>query len=389
MTAFPIEEYRGRIEATKARMRAAGIEVLWVTSPPNINYLTGYDAWSFYVHQGLLVALDERDPVWVGRAIDVPCVLHTTFLGADGIHGYGDEYLAAPRHAFEFVASVVRSLGWSRSTIGVEMDTHYFTARAWEVLRRALPRCRFVDADLLINWIRIVKSPREIAYMTQAGALTDRAMQAGIDAIAPGVRHCDVAGIVYRTLIAGHEDFSGDVPDYQTMPKGARTSAPHLTWTDEPYVTGEACTLELGANRRRYTVPLARTLFIGRPPQQLVDLSRTVSAGLDAALEAVKPGATCQEVEGAWRRATAHAGVVKESRIGYSVGIGYPPDWGERTASLMPGDETVLAPNMTFHLMLGIWHSEGGYEISETFRVTDGGHECFSRMPRGLLTRHG
>ncbi len=389
MTAFPEEEYRERIEATKARMRAAGIEVLWVTSPPNLNYLTGYDAWSFYVHQGVLVALEEPNPIWVGRAIDIPCVLHTTFLKMDSIHGYPDEYIREPLHAFEFVASVVRSLGWSRSVIGVEMDTHYFTGRAWDTLKTALPRCRFVDADRLVNWIRIVKSPREIEYMQQAGELTDRAMQAGVQAIAPGVRHCDVAGEVYRALIAGHPDYPGDVPDYQTMPKGARTSAPHLSWSGEPYVAGEACTLELGANRLRYTVPLARTLFIGTPPEKLVTLARVVSEGLEAALAAVKPGTTCQEVEDAWRRAIAHTGVVKESRIGYSVGIGYPPDWGERTASLMPGDATVLAPNMTFHLMLGIWGNDGGYEISETFRVTDQGHSCFSKVPRELLIRHG
>jgi ectoine hydrolase len=388
MTAFPVQEYRERIEATKRRMREAGIEVLWVTSPPNMNYLSGYDAWSFYVHQGLLLGLEEVDPIWVGRAIDVGCVQHTTFLEQDSIHGYGDEYLAPPAHGLEFVASVVRSMGWSRSVIGVEMDTHYFTALAWERMKASLPRCRFVDADRLVNWVRLVKSDREIEYMKQAGLLTDAAMRAGIDAIAPGVRHCDVAGIVYRALISGHPGFAGDVPDYQTLPKGARTAAPHLTWTDEPYVAGESCTLELGANRFRYHVPLARTLHLGKPPQSLARLAGIVGEGLEAALAAVKPGASCEEIEASWRRTIAAQGLEKKSRIGYSVGLGYPPDWGERTASLMPGDRTLLEPNMVFHLMLGIWEEGGGYEISETFRVTPGGHACFSSLPRELVVRH-
>src|SRR5687768_12934233 len=102
VTAFPVQEYRDRIEKTKARMRLAGIEALWVTSPPNINYLCGYDAWSFYVHQGLLLALEEPDPIWIGRAIDVPCARHTTFLSENSLHGYGDEYLVSPLHAMEF-----------------------------------------------------------------------------------------------------------------------------------------------------------------------------------------------------------------------------------------------------------------------------------------------
>jgi Xaa-Pro aminopeptidase len=359
--------------------------VLWITSPPNMTYLSGYDAWSFYVPQGLLLGLEEAEPVWIGRAIDVPCARATTFLKPENIHGYGDEFIVPPAHGMEFVASIVRSMGWSRSAIAVEMDTHYFTALAWERLKSALPRCRFVDADRMVNWQRLVKSSAEIEYMRQAGEITDVAMRAGIAAIAPGVRHCEVAGTVYRALICGHPAYTGDVPDYQTMPKGADTVAPHLSWTDEPYVANEACTLELGANRHRYTIPLARTAYLGAPPASLVNVASAVGEGLEAALDAVKPGVTCEEIEACWRNATSASGLTKKSRIGYSVGIGYPPDWGEYTASLMPGDRTVLEPNMVFHLMLGIWEQGTGYEISETFRVTDAGHACFSSVPRELI----
>lgn len=389
VTAFTRQEYHERIAKTQARMRQAGIEVLWVTSPPNINYLCGYDAWSFYVHQGLLLALDEPDPIWIGRGIDVPCVRHTSFLDLDNVHGYGDEYLVPPAHAMEFVAGLVRSLGWSRSVIGVEMDTHYFTARACERLRASLPRAHVVDADRLVNWVRIVKSEREIEYLSQAAQITDIAMRTGIESIVPGARQCDVAGAIYRALICGHPEFHGDVPDFQTMPKGARTAAPHLSWTAERYEPGEPCTLELGANRFRYHAPLSRTVHLGRPPERLVRLSRIVREGLESALAAVKPGITCEAIEAAWRGTVAPYGLVKQSRIGYSVGIGYPPDWGERTASLMPGDRTELEPDMTFHLMLGIWEPDGGYEISETFRVTPSGHVCLSSIPRELIIRNG
>ena len=62
---------------------------------------------------------------------------------------------------------------------------------------------------------------------------------------------------------------------------------------------------------------------------------------------------------------------MKGSRIGYSMGLNYPPDWGEHTASLRPGDKTVLAPNMTFHMILGMWMDNYGFEGSESFRVTE------------------
>ena len=70
---------------------------------------------------------------------------------------------------------------------------------------------------------------------------------------------------------------------------------------------------------------------------------------------AVRVGATCEGVEAAWREVIAHHGLSKSGRIGYSIGVGYPPDWGERTMSLRPGDTTVLEANMTFHMILGIW----------------------------------
>ena len=107
--------------------------------------------------------------------------------------------------------------------------------------------------------------------------------------------------------------------------------------------------------------------------------------GLNQTLEAIKPGMLCEQVELVWRRHIAKAGLEKESRIGYSMGLNYPPDWGEHTASLRPGDKTVLAPNMTFHMILGMWLDNYGFECSESFRVTEKGCETFADFPRKLF----
>ena len=100
-------------------------------------------------------------------------------------------------------------------------------------------------------------------------------------------------------------------------------------------------------------------------------LAAVTAEGLHAALDAARPGAACEEVEAAWRRVITRAGYEKRSRIGYSIGLNYPPDWGEQSASLRAGDRTVLEPNMCFHLMLGMWMEGWGFELSETFRVTE------------------
>ena len=67
---FETAEFRERIDHTKRSMEAHGIEVLLATNPANMNYLCGYDGWSFYVHQLVVLALEEPDPIWIGRGVD-------------------------------------------------------------------------------------------------------------------------------------------------------------------------------------------------------------------------------------------------------------------------------------------------------------------------------
>ena len=172
------------------------------------------------------------------------------------------------------------------------------------------------------------------------------------------------------------------------MPSGEKTSTPHLTWTDEPYGNELAVNLELAACRHRYHCPMARTVYLGqKPPEKLVSTAEVVVEGLNTTLNGIKPGIACEEVELIWRRHIAKAGLEKESRIGYAMGLNYPPDWGEHTASLRPGDKTVLAPNMTFHMILGMWMDNWGFECSESFRVTPNGCETFADFPRQLFVK--
>ena len=172
------------------------------------------------------------------------------------------------------------------------------------------------------------------------------------------------------------------------MPTGEMTSAPHLTWTDAPYENEQMVNLELAACRHRYHCPIARTAYLGKtPPAKLVELADHTVEGLNLTLDAIRPGMHAEEVELVWRKHIAKAGLEKESRIGYAMGLNYPPDWGEHTASLRPGDQTVLAPNMTFHMILGMWMDDYGFECSESFRVTETGCETFANFPRKLFVK--
>ena len=388
MALFKTDEYLNRIKNTKTRMQSSGIDVLVVSDPANMNYLTGYDGWSFYVPQTVVVSLEDEQPIWVGRGMDASGAKHTTFLKEDHIIGYPDDYVQSTvKHPMNFVAEQIRRRGWHNRSIGVEMDAYYFSARGFAELQKDLPQAGFKDGNLLVSWVRIIKSDEEIEYMKQAGKISEKVMQTGLYNLSPGVRECDAVAAVYHAQMTGTADFGGDYPAIvPMMPTGKKTSAPHLTWTDEPYKDEQAVNLELAACRHRYHSPLARTAYLGKnPPDKLSNLAAHTVEGLNLTLEAIKPGMLCEEVELVWRRHIAKAGLEKESRIGYSMGLNYPPDWGEHTASLRPGDKTALEPNMTFHMILGMWMDDYGFECSESFRVTEKGCETFAEFPRKLF----
>ena len=83
----------------------------------------------------------------------------------------------------------------------------------------------------------------------------------------------------------------------------------------------------------------------------------------------------------------ARHGIEKDSRIGYPVGIGFPPTWGELTCSLRAGDRTILEPGMTFHCIPAIWMDDYGLTISESFVVTETGAQTFADFPRQLFAK--
>jgi Xaa-Pro dipeptidase len=389
VSLFERAEYLRRIAAAQRLMADRGIELLLVAVPENINYLSGYAGWSFYTPQLLVLHRDTVEPLLIVRLMDVNCAEHSTFLAAENVIGYPEEYIGAHgRHPMQYIAQCIRERGWQPLRTGIEKGAAFFTVRSYEILRESLPGADFIDADLLVTLVRLVKSDAELAVMRQAGVLAGCAMHAAIDAIAPGVRQCDAAAALYRAQLRGTSQFGGSVPNSVLMPAGARTRAPHLKWTDEPYRVGESVNIELSGSRHQYHVALSRTVSVGTPAPGLAKLSAVVRDGLNTALEAVRPGVRCEDVAAAWTRVIERAGYRKRSRIGYSMGLCFQPTWVERTASLQHGDRTLLAPGMTFHMMCGMWEDDHNLVMSESFAVTPGGHELLTQFPQELFVKN-
>ena len=274
---FAREEYDVRIAKTRAAMEEMGIELLIVTDPSNMAWLTGYDGWSFYVHQCVLLP-DTGDPIWYGRGQDANGAKRTVFMDHDHIVGYPDHYVqSTERHPMDLLSGMIGDRGWGGVSIGVEMDNYYFSAAALESLRCHLPNAAFKDATGLVNWQRAVKSPQELTYMRRAARIVE-AMHARIfEVIEPGIRKNELVAEIYRTGIAGADGHGGDYPAIvPLLPSGADAGAPHLTWDDKPMRAGEATFFEIAGCHRRYHCPLSRTVFLGKPTDTFLDAEKAV-----------------------------------------------------------------------------------------------------------------
>ena len=389
MIAFDKSEYAARMKKVQERMESTGIDVLIITDPANMCYLSGYDAWSFYTPQVLLVKLTSPQPVWIGRQQDILCAKETTWLDSDHILVYSDDHLWEPytKHVMDYVAGYLIDQGMAKRTIGVESDAYYYTALFDEKLKSRLPDANFRDCSFLVNRIRMIKSDREIDYMKMAARIVEKGMQTAVDSIQVGTRECDAAAQIYGALLRGTDNYGGDYPAIvPLMPAGKRSAAPHLTWTDNKYEQQQLVYVEIAGCYKRYHAPLSRTIYLGAPPPEVKDTVEVIIEGLNAALEAIKPGETCESVEMAWKKVISKKGLAKESRMGYCVGLNYPPVWEERTAYLRPGDKTIFEPNMTFHVMPGMWFTDFGVAVTESIRVTESGCEPLADFPRKLFT---
>jgi len=369
-------EYSRRLTETKQRMADAGFDLIVCQDPANMGWLTGFDGWSFYTPQVVLVHLDE-EPIWFGRAQDAKAAHITTDIPANNIIGYSEKLIHhATGHPYDELADLIKERGWASARIGVELDAHYYTARAHAHLVKGVPDANVSDSEQLVNWARLVKSEAELVYMREAGAICTAAMNRAIEKVAPGVAQYEVIAEVYSAQILGvkgaYGDYTGLCPLIQV---GEGTSTPHLTWSDKPIPRETLVMLEMAGARHHYHAPLTRTLYLGSPPSEVTALTHTIIEGVDAALDMARPGVTCEAVEAVWQKVLNQAGYHKDSRVGYSVGLNYPPDWGERTASLRPGDQTVLQSGMCFHFQSGVWLETLGAAVSESFVVTERGGE--------------
>ena len=383
---FSKDEYKQRLKKVQASMQEKGIELLISQDTNNMNYLTGYDAWSFYYAQCVIVHVNADEPLCFVRAQDAGGAFIKTYLKKENIIIYDEKYIHVwPIHPYDRLVELIKERKWDNLSIGVEMDSHYYTAYCHQKLLNGLPNAKIKDSERLVNWVRLVKSDAEIKLMNIASQITVLGMKTAFEVINPGVRQCDAVAKIYSTLISGTKNHGGDYSSIvPLLPTGKGTSASHLTWSDDEFAQGEASIIEISGVYKKYHCPMARTVLLGKPDQKKIDTMKKTREALEAGIDATKPGKTADDVAQAFWKVLDKYGIEKKSRTGYSIGIGYPPDWGEHTLNIQKGDKTILEKNVCFHMIAVMQFGDWGVESSESIRVTENGAENFYKFQSEL-----
>ncbi|RJX71428.1 M24 family metallopeptidase [Vibrio sinensis] len=388
---FGLEEYHLRLAKVRQVMEQKELDLLIVHDPSNMAWLTGYDGWSFYVPQCVVIG-SSGEPIWFGRCQDANGALRTVYMSRESVTDYPDYYVMnPPLHPMSYlVESVLRPRLWDRGRIGLENDNYYFSSAAFECLRADLPFAQLVDSTGLVNWCRAIKSPQELIYMHRAARTVEKMHRLAFEIIEPGLPKHHLVAELHRQSILGdgihYGDYTAIVP---LLSSGSDAAAPHLTWDDRPFCHGEGTFLELSGAHRHYHCPLSRTIFLGEPDDKFKRADEALMRGIEAGLAVAKPGNTCADVARALTDVMDKAGFHRNgARCGYSIGLSYPPDWGERTMSLRDSDLTVLEEGMTFHFMPGLWLEDWGLETTESIVIDTEGARPLCDLPRQLFVKH-
>jgi len=377
---FSLEEYGERLRKVRVHMAEKGVDAMLSHTPENIYYLTGYQTPGYYAYQCFIIPA-EGDPVMLTRRLEESNVRALSWV---------DERrtILDTQDPVQRTVETLREMGLTEKRLGVEQDSWFLTSRNYFKLRGLLPKAELIDCSGTVERARLIKSPREIEYIRRGALAASEGTRQAVAAIAEGKTENDVAAAAYRGLILGGSEYMGLAP---FIASGPRSALAHATWSGRKIEKGDVVFLEMAGSFHRYHGALMRTVSVGEPSDDVKAKSDAVIAGLNAAIETIRPGVTSDQVDKACRGTIAKAGFGRyfTHRTGYSVGIAFPPDWGEgHIMSLKDGDQMVLREGMTFHMVPAtLVYGQHGIGVSETVLVTRDGCEVLGDFRRELAIK--
>lgn len=377
--AFDLPTYHERVRRTRAALGDQGLDAIVVTMPDAIHWLTGFDTIGYLWPQTLLIDGSDGEPTLHTRTTEEPGVRETSWLSDPVL------YDIAQQDPMDVLATSIIARDLARGRIGVDLHAFTFLPVHYAALRERLPDVEWVDTTDLVAELRLVKSPAELAYQRQAARMADHAMRVALESLRPGISETEVAGIASRALGEAGSEFPAIPP---MVVSGNRSALVHVMPTRRSLADGDVVCIELGAAVHRYHAIVMRTAVIGRPSARVTEVADCLKEALAAALAAAKPGAAAHEPDDAANAVLQRLDLVRRRchRIGYSIGVAYPPGWLE-PMMLVAGDQHVLGPGMSFSLEPNLTLADEGFgmKLGETVECLEGGAESMSELDHDLF----
>lgn len=377
---FPSEELDMRLAEVRARMAERDLDGLIVSVPENIYYLTALDHWGYFACH-ILVVPRSGEMVLVCRAMERITVenqvRNVRFLGHADDESPVDRVLVA-----------LSDLKLRAGRLGMEKRSLFLTPSIAEGIQDNSTGTHWEDASGLIDQLRLVKSPLEIAFTRKAAAAADAGMTAAIAAVREGASDYEIAAECHRAMILAGSEYPGFGPFIRPT---KRIGEEHTTWRGDVFKNGDAIFLEIAAAYRKYQAPMGRLVYVGGAPNGADRSAQLAIDGMKAICGAISPGAPAGDAYEAWREIARSAGLHDYERhhCGYLVGIGFPPSWtgGSMVTSLAPNSQFELKAGMTFHLHSWFTNTDCvDYFVSNTALLTEDGCEILTTMTPETLT---
>jgi Xaa-Pro aminopeptidase len=377
---FEIGEFESRQQRVREAMDQADIDLLLVTSPISINYLIGCRAKGYQELQVLFFTLEPDPLTMLTRLSDVAEVAELS-LAAD-VRGYAG---LAPQDPMDVVRQIMTEKGFFRRRIGLEVPYYYLGAHDYVKLKNLLGTTLVTEATRLVEDLKLVKSPAELAYIAKAAGFADAGLQTAVETIAEGKTELEVAAEMHRTMMAMGSDAP---PSPMNFASGERTCFSHGMPSERRLRPGDFMHFEYGASYRRYCATIGRQFCLGKPTGRMRELYQIVRDACDAAIAEMRDGVPAHRPHEAAQKVIARAGLAEKMvhQTGYGIAPGFPPSWLE-SIMMLGGSEYTLRAGMVLSVEPPVMIREEklGARIIDNLLVTETEATILSKFTRDLV----
>ena len=366
-----VKSARSRIHRLRLSFSALNADALLVTHLPNIRYLCGFTGSA-----GILLVEHTRATLFTDSRY--------TLQARQEVY---DASTAIAAHGL--IRAVAEALKGRRGAIRLGIAPAQVTVAQKTALQLAAgARVRWLAAPDLIERLRAVKDPDELARMRQSARLISDVWTASVRHVKPGVSELAVAAEIEGSMKL--QGASG--PSFETIvASGPRSAWPHARPTPKLLRKNELVVLDQGAILRDYCSDMTRTVFLGRSSvgaragvrNKVRSLYAAVLEAQEAAMAAIRPGISAASVDVAARKVFKRLGL--ERYFTHSTGHGLGLEIHEMPR-LGRGEETLLEAGMVVTVEPGVYVERlGGIRIEDEVLVTSQGAEVLTSASREFL----